>query len=402
MTDTEQMTFRLQALMPVLNEKQRRLAAAAEAKAAGHGGIAAAARASGIGVLAVRRGLKELAGPDPLAAGRVRRPGGGRKPITETQPGIREALRRMVEPATRGDPESPLRWCSRSLRKLAVGLGALGFGISFRKVGDLLRLDGYSLQANSKVLDGSKSPDRDAQFSHIAATAAACMAAGQPVVSVDTKKKELVGQYRNAGRELRPAGMPEEVDVHDFAGPLGRAAPYGVYDLAANAGWVSVGISHDTAEFAVGTLRRWLAEVGRVRYPDMTRLYVCCDGGGSNGSRLRLWKTELQRFADETGIAVTVSHYPPGTSKWNKIEHRLFSHITMNWRGKPLVDYATIVSLIGATTTTTGLTVRCVLDENVYEAGRRITEAEMRTLNITRDRFHGEWNYTISPRVTHQ
>ncbi len=327
------------------------------------------------------------------------RKGGGQKPATETQPGILEALNDLVEPSIRGDPEAPLRWVSLSQRHLSAALAARGFIAGQKLVGRLLKRLNFSLQANCKTREGANHPDRNAQFEHINAEVKAFQAAGQPVISVDTKKKELVGDFRNGGRELRPKGQPEPVRVHDFAIPgLGKAVPYGIYDVSANAGFVNVGISADTGEFSVASIRRWWYEIGAPRYQDAKRMLINADCGGSNGARLRLWKRELQVLADELGIEITVSHVPPGTSKWNKIEHRLFSFITQNWRGKPLVSYLVIVQLIASTTTDTGLTVACRLDENDYEKGIKVTDAEMATLNIQPAAFHGEWNYTIAPR----
>jgi hypothetical protein len=383
-----------------LDERGRRAVAASEALALGWGGISAVARATGLSRDVIRAGIRELRGLVPVAApGRVRRPGGGRKKTAERDPTVVADLERLVEPATRGDPMSPLRWTSKSVRKLAAALRDAGHRVSHQWVAEALHGLGYSLQGNRKAREGSSHPDRDAQFAHINAAAEAALAAGVPVISVDTKKKELVGDFKNGGREWRPQGTPEDVRVHDFVIPeLGRVSPYGVYDLAANAGWVSVGIDHDTAAFAVATIRRWWLGAGRARYPGARRLLITADGGGSNGSRVRLWKWELQRLADETGLTISVCHFPPGTSKWNKIEHRLFSFITQNWRGKPLVSYAVILSLIAATTTTTGLTVESHLDANPYPAGQKVSDAQMATLRLQRDAFHGEWNYTISPQ----
>jgi hypothetical protein len=336
-------------------------------------------------------------GANPIGP-RVRRRGGGRKRAVVSQPGLPAALEALIEDAIRGDPETPLRWVSRSQRQIARALLARGFAVSQKLVGLLLRELGYSCQANRKTREGTSHPDRDAQFAHINATVQAAMAAGEPAISVDTKKKELVGDFKNPGRELRPKGRPEPVRVHDFELPgLGKVAPYGVYDLAANAGWVSVGVDADTAAFAVESIRRWWQQLGQARYPGARRLVITADCGGSNGVRVRLWKRELQHFANETGLAVTVAHLPPGTSKWNRIEHRLFAYISQNWRGKPLVSHQVIVQLIGATTTQTGLTVRCELDANCYPKGIKVTNAEMAALAIERDPFHGEWNYTISP-----
>jgi transposase len=390
---------RYERIAGVLDERARRAVAAAEALALGRGGIAAVSRATGLSRKAIALGVRELRGEVPRAEpGRIRRPGGGRKPLESQDPTLRADLERLVEPVTRGDPESPLRWTCKSVRRLARELHVQGHRLSHEKVAQLLHALGYSLQANRKTREGADHPDRDAQFAHLNATTAAYLAAGDPVISVDTKKKELVGDFKNGGQEWRPQGEPEEVRVHDFIVPeLGRASPYGVYDLAANAGWVSVGIDHDTAAFAVASIGRWWERRGRRRYSAARRLLISADGGGSNGSRLRLWKWELQRLADATGLAITVCHLPPGTSKWNKIEHRLFSFISQNWRGKPLVSYAVILSLIAATTTSTGLTVESELDTTRYPAGRKITDTQMATLRLERDTFHGEWNYTIFP-----
>jgi transposase len=382
-----------------LDERGRRAVAAAEALTLGWGGITAVARATGLSRTVIQNGIQELRGTRPSAPpGRIRRPGGGRKPICATDATVRDELERLVEPTTRGEPESPLRWTCKSVRKLATELGQRGHRVSHQWVATELHDLGYSLQANRKTREGSDHPDRDAQFAHIAARSAEYLAKGDPVISVDAKKKELIGDFKNSGREWRPKGQPEQVRVHDFVIPeLGRVTPYGVYDVAANAGWVSVGIDHDTAAFAVASIQSWWQEVGQARYGHVGRLLIMADGGGSNGSRVRLWKWELQRLADETGVTISVCHFPPGTSKWNKIEHRLFSFITQNWRGKPLVSYAVILSLIAATSTETGLTVESVLDPSPYLAGRKVTDEEMATLQIQRDAFHGEWNYTISP-----
>jgi len=399
MIDVDLIRSRYASLLPHLDERGRRLFAATEARAAGHGGIVAVSRATGIAPSTIGRGLRELDEADPLPPGWVRREGGGRKTLVETDPGLLDALLALVRPTERGDPVSPLRWTCLSLRQLEAALKAQGHPVSHMVVGTLLKAEGFSLQANRKTLEGSSHPDRDAQFAHIARSTAAALAGRQPVVSVDTKKKELVGPFRNPGREWRPQGTPEEVRVHDFLiEELGRAVPYGVYDLAANTGWVSVGVDHDTAEFAVQTIRRWWQGVGQPRYPHARKLTITADGGGSNGSRVRLWKRELQRLANELGLEITVHHLPPGTSKWNKIEHRLFSYISRNWRAKPLVSYRTIVELIGATTTKTGLAVRCELDHRAYPRGISVSDEDMAVLNIHRDPFHGEWNYTIKPQ----
>src|SRR5919199_4096548 len=384
-----------------LDERSRRLVAASEALALGYGGISATARATGLSRAAIRRGIAELQGGPSADPGRIRRAGGGRKKTVDIDPTLLPDLETLVEPTTRGDPESPLRWTCKSVRKLAAALRDRGHRVSHQLVAELLQTAGYSLQANRKTREGSDHPDRDAQFAHIAATSAAFLAQGDPVISVDAKKKELIGDFKNGGREWQPKGEPEEVRVHDFPLPeLGRVTPYGVYDVAANAGWVSVGIDHDTAAFAVASIRAWWEQVGQARYGEAKRLLLTADGGGSNGSRVRLWKWELQQLADATGVTISVCHFPPGTSKWNTIEHRLFSCITQNWRGKPLVSYAVILSLIAATRTATGLTVESVLDVASYPTGRKVTDAEMATLNIERDAFHGEWNYTIAPRAS--
>jgi transposase len=390
---------RFELLAPVLNERTRRLVAAAEAVAYGRGGGLAVARATGVSRRAIRQGISELATPESLPAGRVRRAGGGRKSAAEQYPGLRAALEALVEPTTRGDPESALRWTCKSVRNLAEELRQQGYPISHQVVTELLHELEYSLQANRKVLEGSQHPDRNAQFEYLNQQVQAQVAAGEPAISVDAKKKELIGPFKNGGRELRPQGQPEPVRVHDFVDKnLGRATPYGVYDMAQNQGWVSVGIDHDTAEFAVASIQQWWQTLGHPTYPGATRLLITADGGGSNGSRLRLWKWELQRFADASGLELQVCHLPPGTSKWNKIEHRLFSYITQNWRGKPLVSYEMIVSLIAATKTRNGLTVRCALDDRTYPTGRKVTDAELASVNLARDEFHGDWNYRIRPR----
>ena len=401
MIDPAPIRDRFTALSPHLNERDRRLFAATEAAAAGYGGIAAVSAATGIAVSTIGRGLKDLAEASGLVPGRVRRAGGGRRPLVATNPGLLRDLMALVEPGERGDPMSPLRWTCKSLRQLAAELVARGHQISRTVVGELLKAQKFSLQANSKTNEGGDRPDRDAQFSHINQSVTSALAAQEPVISVDTKKKELVGDFKNVGREWRPRGEPEAVRVHDFLiKELGRAVPYGIYDLAANAGWVSVGMTHDTAAFAVQSIRRWWQDVGCKRYPGAKHLTITCDGGGSNGSRVRLWKLELQKLANELGIDIKVHHLPPGTSKWNKIEHRLFSFITMNWRAKPLVSYQVIIDLIAATTTKTGLKVTCELDDNLYPKGVVVSDEELAAVNIVRADFHGEWNYTIKPSDT--
>jgi hypothetical protein len=400
MIDVDAIKTRFEMLSPILDECGRRRFAATEAQAAGYGGILAVHQATGIARSTIGRGLADLRrGEDQLGGRRVRRPGAGRRKATETQPGLLPALNALVQSSIRGDPEAPLRWVSKSQRRLSAALAEQGFTAGQKLVGRLLTRLGFSLQANSKTREGSNHPDRNAQFEHINAEVKACQAAGQPVISVDAKKKELVGDFKNNGRELRPKGCPEPVRVHDFAIPgLGKAAPYGIYDIAANQGWVNVGISHDTAAFAVASIRRWWHALGAARYPNTTKLLITADGGGSNGYRVRLWKRELQALADELGIEIAVCHLPPGTSKWNSIEHRLFSFISMNWRAKPLLSYLVIVQLIASTTTDAGLTVSCQLDGSTYEKGIKVSDAEMASLNIQPASFHGEWNYTIIPR----
>jgi hypothetical protein len=398
MIDIKMIRQRYAALSQHLDERARRVFAATEAKTAGYGGIAAISRATGIAASTIGRGLKELAAAEVLDLGRVRRPGGGGKKRVAQDATLLADLLALVEPDARGDPMSPLRWTCKSLSQLTQALVARGHRVGRTLVSELLHRNKFSLQANRKTREGESHPDRNAQFNHLNESVRAALAAGEPVISVDTKKKELVGDFKNAGRDWRPQGRPEEVRVHDFLiKELGRAVPYGIYDLASNAGWVSVGMSSDTSAFAVQTIRRWWQEVGHRRYPHATRLTITCDGGGSNGSRVRLWKRELQRLADELGIAIVVHHLPPGTSKWNKIEHRLFAFVSMNWKARPLVSYRVIVDLIGATTTDTGLTVRCELDSNAYAKGIVVSDQEMAGLNITRNAFHGEWNYTIRP-----
>jgi hypothetical protein len=390
---------RFEAHEPVLDERERRLFAASEARAAGHGGVVAVSRATGIARSTIGRGLADLRSGAVMFSPRVRRPGGGGKPAIKTQPGILAALNELVEPSIRGDPEAALCWVSKSQRRLSAALAERGFIAGQKLVGRPLKRLGFSLQANAKTREGTSHPDRNAQFEHINAEVKAFQAAGDPVISVDTKKKELVGDFKNGGREWQPKGQPEPVRVHDFVIPeLGKVAPYGVYDVAANDGWVNLGISHDTAAFAVESIRRWWYALGAARYPTAKRLLINADCGGSNGNRVRLWKRKLQVLADRLGIAITVNHLPPGTSKWNRIEHRLFAFITMNWRAKPLVSYLVIIQLIASTTTDTGLTVACQLDANAYEKGVKVSDAEMASLNIKPDSFHGEWNYTIAPR----
>ena len=402
---TQTIAAKFVILKPLLDERARRLWAAVEARALGRGGISQVAEATGLARATVRAGWQELAlpatatGPQPPPE-RLRRPGGGRKPLGMRDPHLLQALETLVDPVTRGDPMSLLRWTCKSAAKLAAALQAQGHAVSERTVNRLLHDLGYSLQSNRKTLEGCHHPDRDAQFQYIHRRAKVFQKQGQPVVSVDTKKKELVGQYRHGGQEWHLHGQPEEVNVYDFPDKvLGKIIPYGVYDEATNTGWVSVGVDHDTAAFAVETVRRWWRHMGSKVYPKAKRILITADGGGSNGSRCRLWKVELQRFADESGLCISVCHFPPGTSKWNKIEHRMFCHITENWRGRPLVSREVVVNLIGHTTTKTGLTIRSELDENIYPTGREVTEQQMESLAIKRDTFHGEWNYTIRPKT---
>ncbi len=387
------------ALAPALTERSRRIWAATEARAAGRGGITGVARATGIAYATIQRGLKELTTKRPLSPGRIRRPGGGRKKTRDKDPTLLADLEGLVEPTASGHPMSPLRWTSRSVRHLTAALQRMGHAVSRQLVAELLAAAGYSLQANRKTREGANHPDRDAQFRYINQHVRRFQRATQPVISVDTKKKELVGDFKNAGRQWRPTGQPAPVRVHDFLIPeRGKAIPYGVYDLTRNAGWVSVGIDHDTATFAVRTIGRWWQKMGRPRYRRARSLLITADAGGSNGARVRRWKWELQQLATRTRVAITVCHLPPGTSKWNKIEHRLFSYISSNWRGQPLVSLAVIVNLIGATRTATGLRVRCELDRGAYPKGQDVTDAQMATLNLVPHRFHGDWNYTIHPQ----
>jgi hypothetical protein len=390
---------RYEELSPVLDERGRRRFAAAEARAYGHGGVSVVSQLTGMARSTIARGLQEIERNDPVETGRVRRPGGGRKRKREQDSTLLSDLKRLVEPATRGDPMRPLQWTSKSLRHLSQALRAKGHAVCPHVVAGCLRELGYSLQANRKTREGSGHMDRDAQFQYLNDQATTFLAAHEPVISVDTKKKELVGNYKNNGQEWRPKAAPEAVNMHDFIDPqLGRAVPYGVYDIADNKGWVSVGADHDTASFAVHAIRRWWRTMGQQRYPQASRLLITADGGGSNGHRVRLWKIELQTLANELGLPITVCHLPPGTSKWNKIEHRLFSFITLNWRGKPLRSFRTIIQLIAATTTTAGLTVRAELDENKYPKGVKISDAKLAAVNLLRHDFHGDWNYTISPQ----
>jgi hypothetical protein len=388
---------KFEVLLPHLDERQRRLLLAAEARALGHGGIRTVARAAGVREATVSLGISELdSGQPPL--GRARRPGGGRKRVVDTDPGLRPALLALVEPDMRGDPMSPLRWTTLATRSLATELTGQGHRVSADTVADVLREEGFSLQGNAKALEGKQNPDRDAQFRYINEQVKTHQTVGEPVVSVDTKKKELVGEFTNAGREWRPSGDPVPVGVHDFPDKeLGKVVPYGIYDLTANTGWVNVGTDHDTATFAVESIRRWWNTAGHTAYPDATRLLITADAGGSNGYRTRAWKTELAVLAAQTGLAITVCHFPPGTSKWNRIEHRLFCHITMNWRGRPLTSHEVIVNSIAATTTRTGLTVHSELDTDTYALGVQISDAQMKALPIHRHSWHPDWNYTLHP-----
>jgi len=402
-TAIERIRQKFLALSPVMDERMRRQWAAAEASALGWGGVMAVSTATGLTRNTITMGLRELkdrqAHPDEAVGSRIRAPGGGRKPVTQTDPGLWQALDALVDPVTRGHPESPLCWTCKSTRKLAEELQRQNHHVTDRTVAALLKQAGYSLQVNRKTKEGASHPDRNAQFEHINRQVIACQRRHQPVVSVDTKKKELVGEFKNAGAEWQPQGQPEKVQVHDFPDKkLGKAIPYGVYDLARNEGWVSVGSDHDTAQFAAASIRHWWQEMGSSRYPRATELMITADGGGSNSSRNRLWKVALQGLANELSLALRVCHFPPGTSKWNKIEHRLFCFITQNWRGRPLTSYEVIVNLIANTTTETGLIVKAALDTNEYETGIEVSDEQLARVRLTSAKFHGEWNYTIRPR----
>jgi hypothetical protein len=397
----EQLDRKFRHLAPVLGEAALRHWAAVEAEALGRGGVSAVARVTGLSRTTIYAGLAELKQTHvaPLPKGRMRRAGGGRKRLTKKDPGLLAALEKLVEPFTRGDPESPLQWTSKSTTKLAQALTAAGHPVSQRTVCDLLAAAGYSLQSTRKTREGGQHVDRDAQFQHLNGQVQAALHRGQPVISVDTKKKELVGDFKNAGREWHEKGQPVPVRAHDFVDPaLGKAAPYGIYDLAANQGWVSIGIDHDTAEFAVESIRRWWRRMGQPRYPQATRLLVTADCGGSNGNRVRLWKVALQGLANETNLTIQVCHLPPGTSKWNKIEHRMFCHITQNWRGKPLESLAVIVQLIAHTTTAAGLKIQTEIDASSYPKGQKVSDQELAKVQLEPAAFHGEWNYSISPQ----
>jgi len=390
---------RFRRLRGVLDERSRRLLVAAESEALGRRGISAVAKVTGVSRQVIRQGIAELKQAAVLPERRIRRSGGGRKKAAVRDPSLKSDLEELLESTTRGDPESPLRWTCRSVRNLEAELKSRGHAVSHQVVADLLHELEYSLQANRKTNEGASHPDRNAQFEYVNGKVKRYLGAKEPVISVDTKKKELLGDFKNGGKELRPKGNPEKVRVHDFLIPeLGRANPYGIYDIGLNAGWVSVGVDHDTAEFAVESIRRWWRSMGQPTYPEATRLLITADGGGSNGSRVRLWKLELQKLSDETALRIAVCHFPPGTSKWNKIEHRLFSRITQNWRGKPLISLEVMVSLIAATRTTTGLKVHSELDTRTYPKGLKVSDQEIAQLNLHRDEFHGEWNYEIHPR----
>lgn len=399
--DTSQIAQRYNLIKWALDERLRRLVAAAEAKVLGHGGISAVAECTGVSRRSIHAGLKELEVSqfqESEGKARIRRPGAGRKSVLEIDSTLQSDLELLIEPVTRGDPESPLRWTCKSLRTLADELGRQGHKVSHTHIGKLLVSLGYSLQGNKKTLEGTSHPDRNAQFEYISAQTTNRLAAGEPVISVDTKKKELIGHFKNNGRTWQPNGEPTEVKVYDFIGEGGRANPYGVYDIGGDEGWVSVGTDHDTASFAVQTIRRWWYVVGSTTYPNAKELFITADGGGSNGSRVRLWKLELQGLADEIGIPIRVCHYPPGTSKWNKIEHRLFSFITMNWRGQPLISHEVMLNLIANTKTKTGLSIKVELDRRDYPKGIKVPDDVFTAINLKRDDFHGDWNYSISPR----
>lgn len=397
MHDDTVLAEKLQSVLPYLNEKQRRLLLASEARSLGYGGISRVARATGVSRPTIHQGLRELEARVP-ANSAIRHTGGGRKCIEELDPTIIQALEQLVDPETRGDPMSALRWTCKSTRQLADILRQQGHPVSHRVVAAMLRASGYSLQSNVKTLEGAQHPDRDAQFRYLNGRIKAFLEQGLPVISVDTKKKELVGSFKNSGREWQPQQGPVEVNVHDFPDPKqGKAIPYGIYDVGHDSGWVSVGQDHDTASFAVASLQRWWQVVGQPSYPQAQQLLLSADSGGSNGYRLRLWKLELQHFADEAGLEITVCHLPPGTSKWNKIEHRLFAHISLNWRGQPLTSHEVVVELIGATTTTTGLQVQAELDPGTYPTKIKVSDTELASVQLTPHQFHGEWNYTISP-----
>ena len=400
MVDEAAIAERYRLMRELLNERSRRRWAAAEARSAGQGGIAAVVRATDISESTVRRGLEELERAEELEAGRVRRTGAGRPSVMERDPGLEKDLDRLIDPVTRGDPESALRWTSKSGAKLAAALQQMGHEVVHRTVLRILKAKGYSLQANEKTREGAQHPDRDAQFQHINQTVAAAIAAGQPAISIDSKKRELIGDFKAVGREFEPTGRPVEVRTHDFKDKqLGHAIPFGIYDLASDEGWVNVGIDSNTAEFAVNSVLGWWQHLGKQRYPAAAILTITADCGGANSNRVRLWKTECQRLADSTGLQIQICHFPPGTSKWNKVEHRLFSFMSLNWRGKPLESHEVIINLIAATTTSTGLKVYAQLDKRPYPTKIEVTDEQLAAVNITRHSFHGDWNYTISPSV---
>lgn len=397
MITNRQFTTKLKTVLPHLNEKQRRLLLAAEAKALGRGGISRVAQATGVSRVTIYKALKEIK-YHPFVSERVRKPGGGRKGIDVYHPDLLKELESLVDPVTRGDPMSPLRWTCKSTRQLSTELVHQGYGVSHVTVAELLHRLDYSLQANAKTLEGAEHQDRDDQFNYINEKVKEFLGRGQPVISVDTKKKELVGQFKNGGKEWQPKGEPEEVEIHDFAtSESPKVIPYGIYDIGKNMGWVNVGCDHDTASFAVASIRRWWLSMGREVYPDAEELLICADGGGSNGYRVRLWKVEVQVLATETRLDITICHFPPGTSKWNKIEHRLFSHISMNWRGRPLVNHEVIVKLIGKTSTRNGLRVKAKLDRRKYPTKVKVSDKEMERVKLKPHSFHGEWNYSINP-----
>jgi len=399
MDDAKNIRHRFELLAPLLDERARRLLVGAEAACIGYGGVSLVSRETGVSRGAISDGTKDVTEPERLPKDRIRRKGGGRKKTVAKDPALKTDLESLIDPATRGDPMSALRWTCKSVRNLAAELKRMGHKTSHRMVAELLHAMNYSLQANRKTIEGGTHPDRNAQFEHINKEVLEQIANGQPAISVDTKKKEMVGNFKNSGREHRPKGQPQEVLVYDFPSlGEGKVAPYGVYDMGQNAGWVSVGTDNDTATFAVESIRRWWYSMGRQLYSGAKKLLITADSGGSNGARVRLWKKELQNLANETDMDIAVCHFPPGTSKWNKIEHRMFSFITQNWRGKPLVSHEVIVNLIGSTRTKSGLTIRCELDENAYPKGIKVTDKEFRQINISRHNFHGEWNYTIRPR----
>lgn len=396
----EGLQLKYSALVDYLDERGRRRWAATEAMALGRGGIVAVAAATGLSDRTVKNGIQEIKTAVAVSPGRQRRPGGGRKPLEDHQPNLVQAVEKLVEPFELGDPQSPLRWTCKSLTNLQAELYAQGFQAGRTKIAGILVSLGYSLQSNRKTREGADHPDRNKQFEHIARRVAACRRGGRPAISVDTKKKEVLGRKKNAGKEYRPKGTPVEVDTHDFPDPeFGKAVPYGVYDIEENEAWVSIGISSDTAEFAVEAIRRWWRELGQERYANPRRLLITADSGGSNGHRNRLWKLELQRLANETGMTIEVCHYPPGTSKWNKIEHRLFCHITHNWRGVPLETHEIVVNLVSSTRTSEGLEVHCWIDDSTYETGRKVTDEEMKSVRLKRNTFHGDWNYEIQPNA---